>query len=582
MKRFLIFLAISILTSILWGQDKINDFEELAKGYYNQEKLAQSAEFYSKAGYAYWNKGNNSKAESAFQRAYDIFSSQGNVIASIAVGNNLGILFLDDEKYANAHTAFGNVLNYARKTKNTTEIFNALINLGTVAFELSSLDEAISRSNEALGMAKEMNSLKLLAKCYSLLAESYEKKNDESNAYKYFELYSSIDKKIKAQEMEDLKEMSTEEINRAHEKKRVTEIELKIKKGELKLTQDSLGVSERLAYERQMQVELRNAQLNKKELQLRYELQVRRSLIIGIAITILFLLILGLLLKQKLRDNESLRKQKEEITNQRNILDIQNKKITDSIHYGLRIQQAMLPDFSAFKKRFDSFVIYRPKDIVSGDFYWFYETNTEGITYQFIALVDCTGHGVPGAFMSMIGNRLLSEIIVERKIYRPSQILESINCNLRNVLDQENKKSVDGMDLALCRITIKEGQYEEMIFAGAKRPVIISKKGENNLMTIDGDRKGIGGFLSGDSKSFTDKFVPIEKGDTVYLYSDGIIDQQNSNRDRFGTNRFSGIINEHNNNSTENIKVAIEQAFDLYATPEEQRDDITVLGLRLL
>ena len=582
MKRFLICLAINIAAALLYGQDKTNDFEELAKGYYNQGKLAQAAEFYSKAGYAYWNKGNNSKAESVFQRAYDIFSGQGNVIASIAVGNNLGILFLDDEKYANAHTAFGNVLNYARKTKNTTEIFNALINLGTVAFELSSLDEAISRSNEALGMAKEMNNLKSLAKCYSLLAESYEKKNDESNAYKYFELYSSIDKKIKAQEMEDLKEMSTEEINRAHEKKRVTEIELKIKKGELKLTQDSLGVSERLAYERQMQVELRNAQLNKKELQLRYELQVRRSLIIGIAITILFLLILGLLLKQKLRDNESLRKQKEEITNQRNILDIQNKKITDSIHYGLRIQQAMLPDFSAFKKRFDSFVIYRPKDIVSGDFYWFYETNTEGITYQFIALVDCTGHGVPGAFMSMIGNRLLSEIIVERKIYRPSQILESINCNLRNVLDQENKKSVDGMDLALCRITIKEGQYEEMIFAGAKRPVIISKKGENNLMTIDGDRKGIGGFLSGDSKSFTDKFVPIEKGDTVYLYSDGIIDQQNSNRDRFGTIRFSGIINEHKNNSMENIKVAIEQAFDLYATPEEQRDDITVLGLRLL
>ncbi|HEY4786160.1 MAG TPA: SpoIIE family protein phosphatase [Bacteroidales bacterium] len=581
MKRVLTYLIISILSCPLYGQDKINDFEELAKGYYNQGKSAQAAEFYSKAGYAYWNKRDNSKAESAFQKAYDLFSNQGNANASIAVGNNLGILYLEDEKYTNAHNAFSNVLSFARKTKNSTEVFNALMNLGSVAIELASFDEAISRATEALSMAKEMNNLKSLAKCYSILAESYEKKNDESNAYKYFELYSSIDKKIKAQELEDFKELSTEEINKAQEKKRVAEIELKIKKGELKLTQDSLGVAERLAYERQMQVELRNAELKKKELQLLYERQVRRTLIIGISITVLFLLILGLLLRQKLLDNKTLRQQKEEITNQRNKLDIQNKKITDSIYYGLRIQQAMLPDLSSIKERFDSFVIYRPKDIVSGDFYWFYEIRAEDLTYQFIALADCTGHGVPGAFMSMIGNRLLSEIVAERKIYQPSQILEAINCDLRDVLDQENKKSMDGMDMAFCRISIKNGKYDELIFAGAKRPVLICKKNEDKLITIEGDRKGIGGFLSGDSKTFTDKTIPIQREDTIILYSDGIIDQQNSQRNRFGTNRFSKIISDHMDEPLDIVKTAIENTFDSYTTPEEQRDDITVLGLRL-
>lgn len=577
-----IFFLITCLYSLtLWGQEKVNDFEELANGYYNQGKIVQAAEFYSKAGYAYWNKKDNARAASAFHKAYDIFSNQGNINASMTIGNNLGLIYLDDDKYTNAHTAFTNVLNYARKTKNTSEIFNALINVGNTALELSTYSEAISMAGEALTIAKEMNNLKSIAKCYSLFAESYEKMNDASNAYKYFELYSSIDKKIKMQEMEDVKQTSAEEINKAQEKKRITEIELKIKKGELKLTQDSLGVSARLAFERQMQLELRNEQLKKKEIQLRYELHIRRTLIVGIIVVVLFLFILSYLLKQKLRDNKMLKQQKEEIIEQRNKLDIQNKKITDSIHYGLRIQQAMLPDLNELDKRFDAFVIYRPKDIVSGDFYWFYETVTKNITNRFIALADCTGHGVPGAFMSMIGHRLLSEIVAERKIYQPSQVLETINTSLRKELDQDNKKSMDGMDMAFCRIILKDGQVDELIFAGAKRPILIGKQNENNLTMIDGDRKSIGGFHSSGDKPFTDKTLKMKTGDMLFLFSDGIIDQQNVKRDRFGTKRFSAIINDNIHEPMATIKTAIETSFDLYTRPEEQRDDITVLGLKM-
>jgi serine phosphatase RsbU (regulator of sigma subunit) len=265
----------------------------------------------------------------------------------------------------------------------------------------------------------------------------------------------------------------------------------------------------------------------------------------------------------------------------RNKLDIQNKKITDSIHYGLRIQQAMLPDFNELSKRFDAFVIYRPKDIVSGDFYWFYEIVTENITNRFIALADCTGHGVPGAFMSMIGHRLLSEIVVERKVYQPAEVLETINTSLRKELDQDNKKSMDGMDIAFCRILIKDGEYDELIFAGAKRPIFINKRNENDLTMLEGDRKGIGGFHSDENRSFTDKTIKIQKGDMFFLFSDGIIDQQNKQRDRFGTNRFSRIIQDHINEPMAAIKTAIEYNFDSYTSPEEQRDDITVVGLKL-
>ena len=581
MRIILMFLLFGIIPKLAVGQEKMNDFEVLANGYVNQGKATQAAEFYSKAGYSYWNKGNKTLAASAFQKAYDLFSSQANISASIAVGNNLGIIYMDDEKYSNAHTAFNNVLNFARKSKNATEIFNALINVGTVSFELSSFNEAISRATEALGLAKEMNSLKSLAKCYSLLAESYEKIDDTSNAYKYFELYSSIDKKIKLQEMEDVKQLSAEEIGKAEENKRVTEIELKIKKGELKLTQDSLGVSERIAYERQMQVELRNEQLKKKEIQLRYEKQIRRTLVSGIIVIVLFLLILGFFLKQRLSDNRKLRRQKAEIMAQHNELEVKNKKITDSIYYGLRIQQAMLPELSELQQRFETFIIYRPKDIVSGDFYWFYETITGNVINRFIALADCTGHGVPGAFMSMIGQRLFFEIVAERKIYQPSEVLEAVNRVLRKELDHDNKKTTDGMDVAFCRIVIKDGQYETLTFAGAKRSVFLHKLDDEQLTTITGDRKSIGGFLTGETKSFTDKTMEVKKGDTLFLYSDGIIDQNNSKRDRFGSTRFSQVITEHGKEPLSAIKTAIENSFDSYTAPEEQRDDITVIGLRL-
>jgi serine phosphatase RsbU (regulator of sigma subunit) len=181
----------------------------------------------------------------------------------------------------------------------------------------------------------------------------------------------------------------------------------------------------------------------------------------------------------------------------------------------------------------------------------------------------------------MIGHRLLTEVIIERKIYQPSQVLELMNTNLQKELSQDNKRSMDGMDIGLCRFGIKNGQYDELLFSGAKRPLLIYSKEEGKLSLIDADRKGIGGSISGEHKTFTDKEVKIHKGDMVFLYTDGLIDQQNNERKRFGTNRFTAIISENSNESMANIKFALEKAFDEYSEPEEQRDDVTMIGLRI-
>ncbi len=577
--RTLLPIIFILNTLTFFGQDNRNEFEELAAGYYNQGRFAQAAEFYCKSGYSYWNNGNRIKAVEVFQKAYEIFNNEGRDNAAIGVSNNQGLIYLEDNKYSNASIAFNNALKHARKIKNINEILNSLINLGSVEIELSSYPEAIAKSSEALEIAREMNNLKAMAKCYSLLAESFEKSGDGTNAFKYYELFSSIDKKIKKSEIEDVKNTSQEEINKAHEKKRITEIELKINKGQLKLTQDSLGIAERTARERQMQLVLRNSQLREKEVQLRYEKHLRTTLVLWIIFITFFLAILGYLLRQKLLDNKTLKKQKEEITQQRNRLDLQNKKITDSIQYGLRIQQAMLPELSKLGNGFETFIIYRPKDIVSGDFYWYYETIENSNVYRFIAVSDCTGHGVPGAFMSMIGHRLLAEIVIERKRFEPSEILMEINDHLRNDLNKESKKTNDGMDIALCRISESDSKETEVVFAGAKREIYHYKTNIANLEIYDGDHLTLGGIAPGDNKKITNKSFKMRKGDFLFLFSDGIIDQPNHERKRFGTHRFVNSISLNINCMMAEMKVQIEKDFDDFKGAEEQRDDITVLSI---
>ena len=166
-------------------------------------------------------------------------------------------------------------------------------------------------------------------------------------------------------------------------------------------------------------LELRQSQIEKKEAEIRIEKMKRFQITALLLGTLLFSVVLIYLLYQNIRS-------KRKINEQKNLLEVQHKNITASIRYAKTIQQAILPDLSAIKKYFDVFILYQPKDIVSGDFYWFREIQTKAPEGKslLLAVVDCTGHGVPGAFMSMIGNRLLNEIVYERKIDDPKEILE--------------------------------------------------------------------------------------------------------------------------------------------------------------
>jgi serine phosphatase RsbU (regulator of sigma subunit) len=242
----------------------------------------------------------------------------------------------------------------------------------------------------------------------------------------------------------------------------------------------------------------------------------------------------------------------------------------------------MLPNLNRYKNYFENFIFYQPKDIVSGDFYWYYEATYEKLVYRFLCVVDCTGHGVPGAFMSMIGDRLLTEIIVEHKIFTPSEILKQVNLSLKKELGEGDKKTMDGMDIAICRLQYTNDKATEMVFAGAKRPIYFYKANSNKLELIESDHKSIGGFSNNKEITFTDKPFQLSIGDTIILFTDGIIDQQNVPRARFGSKKFEEIVIANIEKPLDDIKKQLEISFKDFMFGEEQRDDTTVIGIRII
>jgi serine phosphatase RsbU (regulator of sigma subunit) len=289
------------------------------------------------------------------------------------------------------------------------------------------------------------------------------------------------------------------------------------------------------------------------------------------------------------KQNAEISRQKEEILVQREQLEVinkaiekQNEDIKASIYYALTIQNSILPRHQEIIKHHNYFAIYLPKDIVAGDFYWFSnisKTRKNG-EYSFFAVVDCTGHGVPGGFLSMIGSRILSTIVNENHIFEPDKILDRMDRNLRMALRQEHTEIDDGMDVCLCRIEKErnaEGQpngRSRILFSGARRPLYVLN--DRGVEMIRGDRKTIGGRYNAEM-DFTNQETILNKGDRIYLTTDGITDQNSPERDKFGIDRLKEILDRTFGLPLEEQKQLLEEALLGFMRYEKQRDDITLL-----
>ncbi len=287
------------------------------------------------------------------------------------------------------------------------------------------------------------------------------------------------------------------------------------------------------------------------------------------------------------QQNEEIRAQKEtveeqniQILAQRDVLHLKNEAIKSSIRYALTIQQAILPAQSEFERYFETFILYMPKDIVSGDFYWLARIIENGVEKVMVAVVDCTGHGVPGAFMSMIGNRLLNELINEKKYYDPATILKMLDAGIVSTLKQRVSENNDGMDICLCKFEKTTNQQTKITFASAKRTIIHSI--DDKLVVLKVTRKTIVGiFESYEFVEFKNSELTLKKNDCIYLFTDGLVDQSSNERKRFGTERLLRTLEPNLSKSMDEQRTVLEQALLNHKKDSDQRDDITFIGLRL-
>ncbi len=311
--------------------------------------------------------------------------------------------------------------------------------------------------------------------------------------------------------------------------------------------------------------------------------QINTIIIFGLGI-ILFLAI-GLVrmyhnnLKRSRKLNDEINAQKEEIETQRDRLFAQNEDITDSINYAERIQSALLPPDHYVQELLDEvFILFKPRDIVSGDFYWIKQVNHHII----IVAADCTGHGVRGAFMSMLGISYMNEIVQKREILQANQVLNEMRLQVKRSLRQHGHpdEPKDGMDMALCVIDTKT---RVMQYAGANNSLYLVQEsnGLPELKEIKADAMPLG-YYSGKDKPFTNHSISLETGDTFYIFSDGFINQTGGERGkRLMSNKFKELLLEINDQSMYEQKELLDRKLMQWMGDNPQMDDILVIGVRV-
>ncbi len=515
--------------------------EYLADNPDDQQGKQFLAQVYLNIGIAYKEIEQDDLALENFNLALDLYTELDNMVGIANTQNNMGLLYLAGGSYQEALEASLNALSVYREIGQRKEEAGALKDIGQIYYEWKRYSEALDYFNQSLDIFRELNLKKEMYDVYKYISDVYRDIGDYRQALENYELYNM------------LKDSSLREDNL----QAISELETK--------------------YETE-RVERENELLNtKNQLQ---EAGLKRQRIILFSVMGISVIILGFgfvtyrQYQAKKRANILLEEQNIEIKQQRDQIFQQKQEITDSIQYASRIQDAILPSPTMLNKLQEHFILFRPRDIVSGDYYWM--TMKDNMTV--VAAADCTGHGVPGAFMSMLGISFMNEIVNKSDTTQANEILNQLRDNVVKSLGQTGQEgeAQDGMDLALCVIDMKGKKIQ---YSGAYNPLVLIRN--NELTEYKPDKMPIG--IHKDKKdSFTNQIIDIEIGDALYMFSDGYVDQFGGPKQKkFMSKNFKDLLLEINAKPMEEQKAILDKNLEEWMGHVDQIDDILVMGLRI-
>ncbi len=525
--------------------------------------------------------------------------------------NNIGETYTAQGKYTEALTYLNESLDICKTLKDKRRIALRLNNIGEIYEKQNQNTKAKQCFEEALNLFEQINnylyqSVTLCNLANLSLKEGAPNITIAENAYQI-----ALKMKAKREITHALKVIVA-----IHEKDKKYELAYQEYK-KLNQYKDSMNIEEVDKQTKQLQYDYEITKKEKEILGLEHkqEMQVTYTIAFGIGILLLVILIFVQYFRnQNEKKNQQLLTEKnreiisrqEELIAQKDVIDEQKKdlekayqrmlcnetvleksiqklrvseaSIKSSIKSAYVIQQAILPHHEKLDELLnDYFYLYLPKDIVSGDFWWVNEV--EGKT--FIATVDCTGHGVSGAFMTMIGNTLLDKTIRLRGIHNPAEVLEIMHEEVQIVLSQKENQNNNGMDMSV--ICLESMSKDEILvtFAGAKQTIYYTDtENKAQIFELKGTRKAIGG-IQNESISFENQTITLKKGSWIYTGTDGLPDQNNVQRKRLGEKRLKELILQYHHQPAEIQKEAFEQALYAHMSQTEQRDDILWVGFRL-
>lgn len=454
---------------------------------------------------------------------------------------SIGDLFLDQNELNKAIEYLSEGIKLCISHNDRYYLAYCRIGLSRAYLKLKKFDMSIEEGTTAFKISEEMSVSGLCAEASEILYQAYLGKSDYENAFKYLKIAkdnsdSSISSSI-------IKQQAQLEINFEN------------------------------SYQEKQDSVLRFSAQKQKDLEHEAALQKQKMFATAVTAGLLIVLVIAIMV---FRSYKNEKRSSEIINQQKQIVDIKNKEILDSINYAKKIQQAIIPSIAEVKNIFpNSFVLLLPKDIVSGDFYWVTKTGQQA----FFAVADCTGHGVPGGFMSMLGTALLNEIINEKNIYEPVDILDMLKLKIIMALRQSENanESKDGMDIALIQINLNT---QELTFAGANNSMYLLR--DNILREYKGDKFPIG-FVGKNDKQFTQQKIQLQSNDLLYMFTDGYPDQFGGPQGKkFKYKPLEEILTNIAPSPMDEQRQTLLNRHENWKGTLEQVDDICVTGIRII